>query len=162
MVTIALTPCPSGRSPAPTSCQPCSTFLCGPISVWLGGIWLSTSVAAADECAFWKKRKPQGVEAFTNDGILKCDRNCLTLTWPPLMQCLLPLAATCASPWMGTIHSARTPSTPPRSTTSSRTASQAGRAGLGYSWLTHASKSVGNTVRKHLTHRKLQYLQRMC
>ncbi len=26
------------------------------MSVWLGGILLSTSVATADECAFWKKK----------------------------------------------------------------------------------------------------------
>ncbi len=25
------------------------------MSVWFGGIWLSTSVETADECAFWKK-----------------------------------------------------------------------------------------------------------
>ncbi len=53
-------PCPSGRSPAPTPCQPCSTFLCVPMSVWLGGIWLSTSVATPDECAFWKKIRLKG------------------------------------------------------------------------------------------------------
>ncbi len=36
------------------------TFLCGPMSIWLGGILLSTSVATADECALWKKNSPQG------------------------------------------------------------------------------------------------------
>ncbi len=45
------------RSPAPTPCQPCSTFVWGPMSVWLGGILLSTSVATPDERAFWKKKK---------------------------------------------------------------------------------------------------------
>ncbi len=57
----SIDPCPSGRSPAPTPCQPWRDFLCGPMSVWLGGILLSTSVAAPDGCAFWKKRiSPQG------------------------------------------------------------------------------------------------------
>ncbi len=53
---LCIDPCPSGRSPAPTPCQPWRNFLCGPMSVWLGGILLSTSVASPDECAFWKKK----------------------------------------------------------------------------------------------------------
>ncbi len=52
--------CPPGRSPAPTPCQPWSTFLWGPKSVWLGEIWLSTSVATADDLAIWKKIASRG------------------------------------------------------------------------------------------------------
>ncbi len=60
------------RSPAPTPCQPCSTFVWGPMSVWLGGILLSTSVATPDERAFWKKKKrisPQGAHPTAHTGM---------------------------------------------------------------------------------------------